>query len=632
MTSVWVFPGQGSQHKGMGAAGFERYPHLVREADQVLGYSIRELCLEDKGDLLRQTEYTQPALFVVSALSFLERRDRGDALPAMYAGHSLGEFDALFAAGAFDFRTGVALVAERGRLMSQAPRGAMAAVIGIDQAKVAQLLAESEFDRIDLANINSAVQTVISGDYDQIERCESLFTEAGARYVRLNVSAAFHSRYMSQVQEQFAEFVAGQELRPLQAQVLANVSARPYPVEDYHDLLVRQITHPVKWYESMSWLIAQGLTNIEEVGPGDVLTNLQFKIKQSPLAIADAVAPVSAPTASAPIAVSRKPVQQDGQPRTVFMYSGQGSQYYLMGHELYQHNAAFRTAMDASDALHRAHPGRSMLQDLYDDSRTHQDMTDVRLSHPALFSLGYSLTQVLLDAGIRPDGVLGYSLGEYVAATVAGAITLEDAMALVVRQAGLLDEQTRGGGMLTVLTSVDHFQRHPQVYAGATLASVNFDRNFVVSASQDALQAIKARLDDEDVVSLLLAVDHAFHSAGVDPIETEFRRLAQSVRSRAPELPMYSAMRGREVEAFDEQYFWDVIRQPVDFHQLIGSLSERDAIRFIDLGPTGTLSGFIKHGYGDRIEHAVSINQFGRNLETVQRLLGQLSIPEPAVG
>ena len=198
-------------------------------------------------------------------------------------------------------------------------------------------------------------------------------------------------------------------------------------------------------------------------------------------------------------------------------------------------------------------------------------------------------------------------------------------MALVVRQADLLDQQTRGGGMLTVLTAVDHFQRHSQLYAGASLASVNFGRNFVVSGAQSTLQEIGERLDEVDVASLLLPVDHAFHSTGVDPIESEFRHYAQAVRSQGPHLPMYSAMRGREVKSLDAQYLWDVIRQPVDFYQLIGSLSRGEPIRFVDLGPAGTLSGFIKYGYGDRIAHAVSINQFGRNLETVQRLLSQLA-------
>lgn len=628
MTSVWVFPGQGSQHKGMGAGLFERFPELVREADEVLGYSIRTLCLDDPDNVLRQTEYTQPALFVVSALSYLARREQGDALPEVYAGHSLGEFNALFAAGAFDFRTGVALVAERGRLMSHAPRGAMAAIIGLDQDKVRALLASSEFKGIDIANINSATQMVISGLYEEIDRCESLFAQAGGRYVRLNVSAAFHSRFMETVETQFAQTVAKHALLPLSAKVIANCTAQPYPATDYASLLTRQITHPVKWHESMSRLLAQGPVTLEEVGPGDVLTNLFFKIKQAPMKIGDEAAeaaPVSGGPAPAAGPASAEAAERAAKRRTVFMYSGQGSQYYLMGKELYQQHPAFRRAMDACDALHLSLTGRSMVAELYDDTKRHQEMTDVLLSHPALFSLGYSLTQVLVDAGIEPDGVLGYSLGEYVAATVAGAISLEDAMTLVVRQARLLSEQTRGGGMLTVLTSVEHFERNPDLYAGAALASVNFGRNFVVSGPHAALVAVKDRLDANDVASLLLSVDHAFHSAAVDPIESDFRRLVGGVSRQTPRLPMYSAMRGHAVDSLDEQYFWDIIRRPVDFHGLVDSLSAQNDLRFVDLGPTGTLSGFIKHGFGNRVEHAASINQFGRNMETVSKLLADLA-------
>nr|WP_253937598.1 acyltransferase domain-containing protein [Dickeya dadantii] len=121
-SSIWVFPGQGSQHKGMGNALFERFPRLVSEADEVLGFSIRELCLNDPQGVLGETMFTQPALFVVSALGVLASRQNGLDAPDCYAGHSLGEFAALFAAGAFDFATGVALVRERGMLMSKAPR------------------------------------------------------------------------------------------------------------------------------------------------------------------------------------------------------------------------------------------------------------------------------------------------------------------------------------------------------------------------------------------------------------------------------------------------------------------------------------------------------------------------------
>ncbi|MCC7247779.1 MAG: acyltransferase domain-containing protein, partial [Lysobacter sp.] len=215
MTSVWVFPGQGSQRKGMGEGLFERYARETAQADEVLGYSLRTLCLEDPDGVLNRTEFTQPALFAVSALSFLAKRDDGAVLPDVYAGHSLGEFNALFAADAFDFATGVALVAKRGELMSKAPRGAMAAVIGPDLTRVCALLDEAGLAEVDIANINSGSQIVISGLYEDIDRCQPVFAEAGARFARLNVSAAFHSRWMRDIQAQFADYIATQSLRPL---------------------------------------------------------------------------------------------------------------------------------------------------------------------------------------------------------------------------------------------------------------------------------------------------------------------------------------------------------------------------------------------------------------------------------
>jgi malonyl CoA-acyl carrier protein transacylase len=325
INTVWVFPGQGSQRKGMGAELFARYPQLVAQADAVLGYSLRELCLDDPDGVLNRTEYTQPALFAVSALSFLRMRDDGLILADAFAGHSLGEFAALFAAGAFDFATGIELVAKRGALMAQAPRGAMAAIIGPDLARVRAILDGAGLAAVDIANINSDSQHVVSGLHEDIERCEAAFVAAGARYVRLNVSAAFHSRYMREVERAYAEFTAGLaaagRLHPLRAPVISNRSARPHPREGWLPQLIEQISHPVNWYESMSWLLAQGDVALQELGPGEVLTGLFAKIRKAPMALADAV-PVAAPAAAA-------------APRTVFMYSGQGSQYYGMGHDLY---------------------------------------------------------------------------------------------------------------------------------------------------------------------------------------------------------------------------------------------------------------------------------------------------------
>lgn len=581
----------------------ERYPRLVKQADEVLGYSISRLILEDPDNVLSRTDFTQPALFVTTALSFLDKRDRNVPLPEFYAGHSLGEFNALFAAHGLDFETGVALVKKRGQLMAQAPKGAMAAVLGLEHTKVREILADSPYTGIDIANINSPTQLVISGPFEEIQSCEPLFVQAGAKYVRLNVSAAFHSRFMRGVQEEFAKFLSGVALRPLNAEVISNYTARPYPKTGYQDLLIQQITHPVRWYETLSWLMSRGELSLEEIGPGEVLTKLFFKIK------------------SEPVAAISMPVKR----RTVFMYSGQGSQYYLMGQELYEHDAIFRQSMDACDGVHLSLTGKSIVAELYNDTRKHDELIDISISHPALFSVGYSLTQVLIDRKIEPDCVLGYSLGEYIAATVAGVLALEDAMAIVVQQARLLSERATGGGMLTVLSSADHFERNPSLYAGSTLASVNYDQNFVVSGGHETLVGIKARLDDLSVVSLLLPVQHGFHSPAVDPIEAEFRQFMERVPTHAPRLPLYSAARVGAMEQPDGQYFWDVIRKKADFHALVEQMSRESDFRFVDLGPTGTLSTFIKYGFAGRVPHVASINQFGKNLQTVSKLVAELS-------
>jgi malonyl CoA-acyl carrier protein transacylase len=614
-TAVWVFPGQGSQVKGMGAGLFERFPRLVEEAEDILGYSLRRLCLEDPERQLTLTQFTQPALFTVSALAYLRKREEaGDAAARCFAGHSLGEFNALFAAGAFDFATGLRLVRKRGQLMSEAPKGAMAAVLGLDEEKVRALLAGSEFQNIDVANVNAADQIAISGLYDEIERCDKLFTGAGGRYVRLKVSAAFHSRFMREVEREFAAFAAGVAFRPLEAEVISNCTARPYPKADYQSLLVRQITSSVRWYESMSWLLARGDVTVTEVGPGDVLTKLQARIKQSPMAIREDGKP--APKA----AVAAKPAK----PRTVFMYSGQGSQYYAMGRELYQNHGVFRQAMETCGALCKSLTGRDMLGELYDDARRHDELVDVQLSSPALFSLGYSLTQVMLDGQVRPDAVLGYSLGEYVASVVAGVISLEEGMALVCNLARWVRERVPGGGMLTVLAPVEQYQRQPELYAGTTLACVNFANNFVVSGTRDTLAALKRRLDTQGVVSMLLPVAYAFHSAALDPIEPEIRKLVGGVTLRAPQLPIYSVARGGLLRQADADYFWDVTRRPVDFRRSAAAVVEDGGTRFVDLGPSGMLATFIKHDHGGRVPNFVAINQFGKNLQTLSKLFADL--------
>ena len=196
MTKIYVFPGQGSQSPGMGGELFDQFPELVKQTDEVLGCSIKDLCLNDPDKRLGQTDYTQPALYIVNALTYLSKTENSDLRPDFVAGHSLGEYNALFAAGVFDFITGLKLVQRRGQIMVKVTGGGMAAVIGMQPDKIKQVLKDASFESIDIANLNSPKQTVISGRKEDIDAVKTVFEDAGVRlFIPLKVSGAFHSLY-----------------------------------------------------------------------------------------------------------------------------------------------------------------------------------------------------------------------------------------------------------------------------------------------------------------------------------------------------------------------------------------------------------------------------------------------------
>jgi malonyl CoA-acyl carrier protein transacylase len=285
---AFVFPGQGSQHRGMGGRLFDEVPAYAaaeREVDALLGYSLRQLCLQDPDNRLRQTQYTQPALYIVNALHHYQAVNRGE-VPAHVSGHSLGEYNALLAAGAFDFVTGLRLVKRRGELLAEAKDGGMAAVVGLSAARIPQLLKDNALGAIDVANYNSPLQTVLSGPLAELQRAGPIFEKAGAKlFMPLQVSAAFHSRYVAGAARVFGDFLATISFRPLQMPVIANVTAEPYPRNDAEAirlLLLKQITHPVRWSRSIRHLTALGVTEFKEMGPGNVLTRLIQQIQQEP--------------------------------------------------------------------------------------------------------------------------------------------------------------------------------------------------------------------------------------------------------------------------------------------------------------------------------------------------------------
>ena len=265
----------------MGAGLFERYPDWTSDADAILGYSIRELCESDPRSELGQTEFTQPALFVVNALSYRARQDEGRPSPAFLAGHSLGEYNALLAAGVVDFSTGLKLVKRRGQLMGHVRGGGMAAVIGLEPAKIEAVLAASDAgQRLDVANFNSFEQTVIAGPKDDLAAVKPQFQEAGARLIPLNVSAPFHSRYMRAVQEEFTAFLEPFNLAAPTVPVISNATGVPYESSAVKETLARQIGSSVRWLDSVLFMIDRGTAELEEVGPGNVLTKLVAQIRK----------------------------------------------------------------------------------------------------------------------------------------------------------------------------------------------------------------------------------------------------------------------------------------------------------------------------------------------------------------
>ncbi|MFR9728371.1 ACP S-malonyltransferase [Saccharopolyspora sp. MS10] len=276
-----IFPGQGAQRRGMGRELFDAYPEAEREASEVLGFSLRELCERDPEQRLGDTRFTQPALYAVGALAYRRWREESGAEPDRLAGHSLGEYCALHAAGAFDFTTGLRLVRRRGELMARARGGGMVAVLGLDPARLRALLDEAGFGELVVANDNAPAQQVVSGEVEAIGELVAHLEAREIRCARLAVSGAFHSPLMAESAAEFARHLARFRLDDPSVPVVANATARPYPPGETARLLAEQIVRPVRWTESVRALLDEGVEEFVELG-GAVVGGLVRQIRAVP--------------------------------------------------------------------------------------------------------------------------------------------------------------------------------------------------------------------------------------------------------------------------------------------------------------------------------------------------------------
>jgi [acyl-carrier-protein] S-malonyltransferase len=286
---AFVFPGQASQYSGMGKELAEKYPvarAVFDEADKALGFSVSKLCFEGTDDDLKLTANTQPAILTVSVAAGRVLAEKGIA-PDFVAGHSLGEYSALVAAGSVKFADAVKLVHKRGTYMQEAVpagQGAMAAIMGLSPAVVQDACKRAaEGEICSPANLNSPEQTVISGHAGAVKRAVEIASQLGAkRSMVLPVSAPFHSALMMPAQEKLQKDLNAAEFEDLQVPLVTNVDADSIRQgEEARSALIRQVTMPVRWEESMRMLLDEGVNTFVEVGPGRVLTGLMRQIERS---------------------------------------------------------------------------------------------------------------------------------------------------------------------------------------------------------------------------------------------------------------------------------------------------------------------------------------------------------------
>lgn len=285
---AFVFPGQASQYVGMGKDLYEKYDLAKKyydEANEILGIDIKGVSFEGPLEELKQTKITQPAIFVMSVILMELLKEKG-ITPDITAGHSLGEYAALVCSGAIKYEDALKVVALRGAAMQQAGEdnpGTMAAVIGLDNEKVAEICEQaSDAGIVQAANFNGAIQTVISGSIEGVKRAMEIAKENKAKIVKeLVVSGAFHSPLMESAVPKLADKLAEVTMNDAEIPVVPNVTAKPETNSaELKNLLIKQVTSPVKWTETMEQMMEFGVTNFVEVGPGKVLQGLGRRLSK----------------------------------------------------------------------------------------------------------------------------------------------------------------------------------------------------------------------------------------------------------------------------------------------------------------------------------------------------------------
>lgn len=284
--------------------------------------------------------------------------------------------------------------------------------------------------------------------------------------------------------------------------------------------------------------------------------------------------------------------------KNIFMFSGQGSQYYHMGKELYENEPVFRNWIHELDSIPQKILGESVVDKIYSKSRSKADMfSRTAYTHPAIFMIEFSLAQLLARYHVAPDFVFGSSLGEFVSAVLAKIIGVEDALELVIRQAVCIENSCPPGSMIAILDKPKLYATVDIIKNNSVIAGINFENHFVVSGLKNQCDIIAVYLKQNNIIFNELPVSHGFHSPHVEPAHSRFTEEMSRYFFEQPRIPFLSSLYGKQIDTIDTHYFWNIVVAPILFREALASMEHNEdaGYNYIDLGPSGTLANFVKY-------------------------------------
>lgn len=298
----------------------------------------------------------------------------------------------------------------------------------------------------------------------------------------------------------------------------------------------------------------------------------------------------------------------------VFMFSGQGSQFYQMGKDFYETNPVFKKTLDECDAFVQSYGGPALVQEIYGRPAKDQ-FDDLLVTHPALVAIQYATYCMLADQGLHPDEVWGTSLGELVSSAVAGVISIETALLTAISHSRLVNQHCAAGGMIAVIADKSVLNGYQAYLPNITFVGDNFAEHFTVSGPKADLDRLETALKADKVNLVRLPVQFAFHSPFITSAKAEFLAYtAQQQWQKKGVMPIISTMRAGFVEEFSNQYFWEVVEGQMRFQDTVQYLEKQGARIYVDLGPAGTSATFVKYNLaaGSSSEQYPIITPFGR--------------------